>query len=187
MTTYVSQSIEGVALNIISTAYDQTAVSSSTNSPDNPGPPFTVGTEVICTDGSIWQFVKVATSATLAFGNVCGIDQSVFTAAPVIGGATFEATKKRVAFYQNTTSATAGQYCWLMVSGQPTISVSGAPAKAVQLYTTDTSGTLDDAIATGSQYPVRNVFMTTTVSGATATTQTSIASWPSFGPQGSLT
>lgn len=186
MTTYVSQSIEGVNVSMIYNAYDQTAATSSTNDPSNPGPPFTIGTEVVCTDGSIWQFTKVATSATLAFGNVCGIDQSVFTCTPVVGGSTYEASKKRCAFYQNTTSATAGQFCWVMVSGQPTITVSGAPAKAVQLYTTDTSGTLDDAIATGSQYPVRAVFMTTTVSGATATTQTAIASWPSFGPMGGL-
>lgn len=185
MAPYITQSIEGINLSTIYTAYDQTAVSSATNDPSNPGPPFTIGTEVVCTDGSIWQFVKVATSATLTLYNVVGIDYTAFTATPTIGGATYEATKKRVGFYQNTTAATAGQYCWVMVSGSPTILVAASCAKAVQLYTTDTSGVLDDAIATGSQYPVRNVFIVTTI-GSTASNQAAMASWPSFGPQTAL-
>lgn len=185
MTTYVSQSIEGVNLSAIYTAYDQTAATSSSNDPSNPGPPFTIGTEVVATDGSIWMFVKVATSATLVLYNVCGIDQTAFTCTPTVGGATYEATKRRVAFYQNTTSATAGQFCWVMVSGQPTILIAASCAKAVQLYTTDTSGVLDDAIATGSQYPVRNVFLMTT-SGSTASNGSAVAAYPAFGPQTSL-
>lgn len=187
MVSYVTQSIEGVDLTTIYNAYVQTSAQSSTNSPDYPGMPFKSGTEVTCTDGSIWMFTVVDTSATLAQGNVCIIDPLTFKAKPIIGGAASEATKYRVGFYQNSTSATATQGCWVMLSGVPTISVSGAPAKAVQLYTTDTSGTLDDAVATGSQYPVRNVFMLTTVSGTTATTQAAQASWPSIGPIGSLT
>jgi len=185
MTTYITQSIEGVNLSAIYTAYDQTAATSSSNDPSNPGPPFTVGTEVVCTDGSIWMFVKVATSATLAQYNCVGIDVSAFTATPTVGGATYEATKKRVGFYQNSTSATAAQYCWVMLSGAPTVLIAASAAKAVQLYTTDTSGVLDDGIATGSQYPVRNVFLLTT-SGSTASNGVANASWPAFGPQTAL-
>lgn len=185
MPTYITQSIEGVNLTSIYTPYDQTAATSSTNDPSNPGPPFTLGTEVVCTDGSVWLFVKVATSATLAQYNCVGVDMTAWTATPTIGGAAYEATKKRVGFYQNSTSATAGQYCWVMVSGQPTVLIAASAAKAVQLYTTDTSGVLDDAIATGSQYPVRNVFLMTT-SGATASNGSAQAAWPSFGPQTAL-
>lgn len=185
MTTYVSQSIEGVNLAQIWTVYDQTAVSSSSNSPDNPGPALAIGTEVVCTDGSIWMSVKVAASATLAQYNCVGVDVSAFTATPTVGGATYEATKKRVGFYQNSTSATAGQYCWVMLSGAPTVLIAASAAKAVQLYTTDTSGVLDDAIATGSQYPVRNVYLLTT-SGSTASNGVANASWPAFGPQMAL-
>jgi len=185
--SFVTQSIEGVALNATYNTYVQTTAISSTNDPATPGLPFAVGTEVVATDGSIWVFTVVDTSATLAFGNVCVIDPLTAKAKPVVGGATIEAAKCRVGFYQNTTAATAGQGCWLMVSGVPTISCVGAPAKNVQLYTTDTSGTLDDAILTGSQYPVRGVNLLTTVSGATATTQVAIATWPSFGPMTSLT
>lgn len=183
MPTYVSQSIEGVNVSMIYTAYDQTAATSSTNDPSNPGPPFTVGTEVVCTDGSIWQFVK--STGNLVLYNVVGVDLAAFTATPTVGGATYEATKKRVGFYQNTTTATTGQFCWVMVSGSPTILVAGSCAKAVQLYTTDTSGVLDDAIATGSQYPVVNVFLATTV-GSTATFTQALASWPAFRPQTAL-
>lgn len=186
MPKYVTQSIEGVDLTLISTTYVQTSAQSTTNDPSYPAPPFLAGTEVTCTDGSIWMYTVVDTSATLAYGNVCLIDPLTFKAKPIIGGAGSEATKFRVGFYQNSTSAVATNGVWVMVSGVPTISVSGAPAKAVQLYTTDTSGTLDDAVATGSQYPIRNVFMLTTVSGATATTGAAQASWPSIGPMTSL-
>lgn len=187
MATYITQSIEGVDLSLISTTYVQTTAQSSTNDPSYPAPPFIAGTEVTCTNGSVWIYTIVDTGATLAQGNVVAIDPLTFKSKPCLGGATAELTKCRVGFYQNSTSASATNGVWVMVSGVPTISVSGAPLKAVQLYTTDTSGTLDDAIATGSQYPVRNVFMLTTVSGATATTQAAQASWPAFGPMGSLT
>ena len=186
-TNYSTMNVEGVDLTAIYNAYVQSSAVSSTNDPVYPGMPFNNGTELTAANGSMWMFVTVDTSATLAYGNVCIIDPLTFKAKPIIGGAASEATKYRVGFYQNSTSATATQGCWVMINGVPTISVSGAPAKAVQLYTTDTSGTLDDAVATGSQYPVRNVFMLTTVSGATATTQAAQASWPSIGPMGSLT
>lgn len=182
----VTQSIEGVNLTSIYTAYVQSSAISSTNDPAYPGQPFAAGSEVVATDGSQWMFTIVDTSATLAYGNVVIIDPLTFKAKPIIGGAASEAFKYRIGFYQNTTSATAAQGCWVMLSGVPTITVSGAPVKGVVLYTTDTSGTLDDAAATGSQYPVRNVYMLTTVSGASATTQAAQASWPSVGPLGSL-
>lgn len=186
-TNYSTQNTEGVDLTAIYNGYDQTVAQSSTNSPDYPGFPFQPGTLVNAFNDSVWAFTVVSTGATLAYGNVCMIDPLTFKAKPIVGGGASEAYKFRVGFYQNSTSATAGQGCWLMISGVPTISVSGAPVKGVQLYTTDTSGTLDDAVATGSQYPVRNVFMLTTVSGSTATTQAAQASWPSVGPIGSLT
>ncbi len=185
MTTYVSQSIEGVNLSLIWTKYDQTAVTSSSNTPSDPGNALAVGTEVVCTDGSIWMAVQVDTAATLAQYNCVGIDVTTFKATPTVGGATYEATKKRVGFYQNSTSATAGQYCWVMLSGAPTVLIAASAAKAVQLYTTDTSGVLDDGIATGSQYPVRNVYLLTT-SGSTASNGVANAPWPAFGPQTAL-
>lgn len=182
----VTQNIEGVNLSLIYTAYVQTSAISTTNDPSYPGMPFTAGTEVVATDGSLWLFTVVDTSATLAYGNVCTIDPLTFKAKPIIGGGAAEATKFRVGFYQNSTSATAAQGCWVMLNGVPTISVLGSCAKAVQLYTTDTSGALDDAVATGSQYPVRNIYLLTTVSGATATTGAAQASYPSIAPLGSL-
>ena len=179
----VTQSIEGVNLSALYTAYDQTAAISSTNSPDNPGPPFTVGTEVVATDGSIWLFVKFG--GVVAQYDVVMINPATNSALAIVGGAAAECTKMRVGFYQNSTATTSSNYGWVMVSGVPTINVLGACAKAVQLYTTDTSGKLDDAIATGSQYPVRGVFLTTTV-GATASSNTAQAAYPTIGPMTAL-
>lgn len=153
----------------------------------NDYPPFAIGQQAMGTLDSLWVYTVVDTGATLAYGNVVMLDPLTGKAKPIIGGAASEATKFTVAFYQNTTSATAGQGCWVMLSGVPTITVSGAPVKMVTLYTTDTSGVLDDAVATGSQYPVRGVVMLTTVSGATATTGAARVQSPSIGPIGALT
>jgi hypothetical protein len=181
---FVTQSIEGVNLSLLYTAYDQTAAITSTNSPDNPGPQFAVGTEVVATDGSIWLFVKFTGGVNQY--DVVMVDPATGGAAQILGGGAAECTKKRVGFYQNSTAAVANNYGWVMVSGVPTINVLGSCAKALQLYTTDTSGKLDDAIATGSQYPVRNVFLTTTISSTTASFNTAQAAYPTIGPMGAL-
>jgi hypothetical protein len=183
MVAYVTQSIEGVDLTAIYTPYVQTSAASATNSPDNPGPPFKAGTEVVCTDGSIWMFVKGGGGIN-QYDTVM-IDPVTFAANQILGGAAAEVTKKRIGFYQNSTALTSSDYAWVMVSGVPTINVLGSCAKAVQLYTTDTSGKLDDGLATGSQYPIRNVFLTTTI-GSTASFNTAQASYPAAGPMTAL-
>ena len=63
------QSLEGINFTLTYTAYDQTAAISSTNSPDNPGPPFAVGTHAFGTDGTEYIFVK-ATSAVEQYSAV---------------------------------------------------------------------------------------------------------------------
>lgn len=183
MVSFTTQSIEGVDVTALYTAYDQTAATTATNFPDNPGPNFKAGTEVVCTDGSIWMFVKFTGGVNQY--DVVMITPDTFSAAQILGGGTAEVTKKRIGFYQNATAAVANNYGWVMVSGVPTINVLASCAKAVQLYTTDTSGKLDDAIATGSQYPVRNVFLTTTI-GATASFNTAQAAYPTVGPLSAL-
>ncbi len=178
---FVTQSIEGVNLSLLYTAYDQTAAISSTNSPDNPGPPFAVGTEVVCTDGSIWAFVKF--SAGVNQYDVVMIT-TAFLASQIVGGAATETNLKRVGFYQNATAAVANNYGWVMLSGVPTVNVVGSTVKLVQLFTSNTSGYLDDAATTGSQYAIRSVYLMTTV-GSTNTFSPMTASFPTIGPLGS--
>ncbi len=184
MVAYVSQSIEGVNLLALYTAYDQTAAISSTNSPDNPGPPHAMGTEVTATDGSVWQFVKFTGGVNQY--DVVMIDNSTGFAKQILGSGASEANRFKVGFFQGSVAAVANNYGWVMISGVPTINVLGSCAKLVQLYTTDTSGKLDDAVATGSQYPVRNVTLTTTISSTTASFNTAQAPWPAIGPLGAL-
>lgn len=179
MVAYVTQSIEGVDVTAIYTPYVQTSAASATNSPDNPGPPFKAGTEVVCTDGSIWMFVKGGGGINQY--DVVMIDPSTFAAKQILGGVAAESPKMRVGFYQNATALTTSDYAWVMLSGTPTINVLGSCAKNVPLYTTDTSGKLDDGVATGSQYPVRNIVLTTTI-GSTASFNTAMASWPAVDP-----
>ena len=179
-----TQSIEGVNFSAIYTAYDQTAAISSTNSPDNPGPPFAVGTVMNATDGSIWMFAKA--SGGINQYDVVMIDPTFLSAKQIVGGATPEAPKMRIGFYQNATALVANNYAWFMQSGVPTINVLGSCVKNVQLYTTNTSGALDDAATTASQFPIRSVYLTTTISSTTASFNTAQASFPTIGPLGAL-
>lgn len=54
--------LDGIDFSATYTSYDQTAAVSSTNSPDNPGPPFAVGTHALGSNGTEYIFVK-ATNA----------------------------------------------------------------------------------------------------------------------------
>lgn len=185
MTTYVSQSIEGVNFSGIYTPYDQTAAISTTNDPSSGGPPFKAGTTAVATDGSQWMFVKALGGINQYDVVMVTVQANAFTAVQILGGAAAEASDKMVAFYQNATAAVSGNYVWVMTSGAPTINVLASAVKNVQLYTTDTSGKLDDAIATGSQYAVRGVHLVTT-NGASASSGVAVAQYPSIDPMGAL-
>lgn len=54
--------LEGINFSTTYTAYDQTAATSSTNDPSNPGPPFAVGTHALGSDGTEYIFVKATTA-----------------------------------------------------------------------------------------------------------------------------
>lgn len=172
MATIVTQNISGVDLTQI---YD--AISSAT--PEYPGWPANVGARVVATDGSEWIFASAA----------AGINQydtvmitRLFAASQILGGAAQEVPHKMVGFYQNATALTAGQAAWFMISGIPRINVLGSCVKDVQLYTTNTSGKLDDAIVTGSQFAVRGVYIVSTNPSATATSINATAEYPTIGP-----
>lgn len=171
--TVATQSIEGVSL---TTIYD--AISAST--PEYPGLPFTIGTRVVATDGSNWVFAT-------AGGGINQYDTvqitRAYSATQILGGSASEVPNCTVGFYQNSTALTSGQSAWFNMGGKPTINVLGACAKLVTLYTTDTSGKLDDAIVTGSQYAIRGVYIVTTNPSATATAIAAQATYPTVGPK----
>ena len=171
MPSFPTQSIEGVDLTAI---YD--AISTST--PEIPAWPFKVGDRVVATDGSNWMFCTAGGGINQY--DVVKIVQTTLSATQMLGGAASEVPSRIVGFYQNATAMTSGQAAWFMISGKPRINVLGACVKNVQLYTTDTSGKLDDAIVTGSQFPIRGVYIASTNPSATATSIQATAMFPAI-------
>lgn len=176
--TYVLPTIatvgeEGISLGGIYNVYDQTAAVSSTNTPDQPGIPFTLGTRIMATNGSVW--ILCTTATTIPYGSVCAIT-SAFSAG-LVGGTGGDATTASAAFigfYQNTTSLTTGQYAWFMISGEPTILVASASVTG-PLYTLDTAGALTGVVNTASHYQIGGVGVVVTASGTTASLTQSYA------------
>ena len=175
MTAYVSQGTEGVDVTGIYTKYDQTAAQSSTNSPDNPGLPHKLGTQVVATDGSRWIFCD--TTTTITQGMTVAINSTFrVTAVGGAGAATAvpEGLAMMIGFYQNSTSLTTGQAAWFMIQGVPTLLVASAGI-SVPLYTLDTAGALTGATNTVSHYQISGVTCIVTASGSTASLTATVA------------
>lgn len=161
-TLFPLSGIEGVNYNQTYTAYDQTAAISATNSPDNPGPPFQVGTVSKGTGGSEFIFVKAAT----AIGNgECAIitsstgNASAITTTLINAGEGFQIAFAQIAIAN-------GAYGWLQRDGAcQNISVAASCLQNVPLYTTATPGVLDDTATT----LIAGVVITTTVTSAAVT------------------
>lgn len=165
-TNYVTTPSEGVNFNSTYTPYDQTAAISSTNSPDNPGPPFTVGTVMKGTGESEYIFVKA--SAAIALGDVCQITS---TTAAATGITTTNGLLGSLVGVAQVAIA-SGAYGWLQRAGAcANINVAASCVQNVQLATTATAGTIDDAVTTGLKN-INGIIITTTVTGAATTAGT---------------
>lgn len=137
---------EGIDFNATYTSYDQTAAVTATNSPDNPGPQFTVGTTLKGKNDSDYVFVKAAAAITLGF--TCVIDsaynaQGITTALALLGKLVGVAP----------VSIASGSYGWLQRAGTCD---SGVLAVAntqpnVGILATTTAGVVDDATTTGNK------------------------------------
>lgn len=149
---------EGVNFNTTYVAYDQTAAVSATNSPDNPGPPFQVGTVVKGTGDSEFVFVKAG--ATINLGDCCVITSTTQIANPAT--TTLALKGLQVGFAQ--VAIANGAFGWLQRSGAcANINVAASCVQNVLLYTTAVAGVLDDAVTTGT---ILGAVITTTVTGA---------------------
>lgn len=156
----------GVNFNTTYTPYDQTAAISATNSPDNPGPPFTVGTVMKGTGDSEFVFVKAASA--IGIGECCQIAATTQIATPIT--TTNGLLGSQVGFAQ--VAIASGAYGWLQRNGAcANISVAASCVQNVQLAATATGGVLDDAVTTGLKN-IDGVVITTTVTGAAVTAGT---------------
>lgn len=146
MTTanYNTANTEGVNFNTTYTPYDQTAAISSTNDPSNPGPPFTLGTTVKGQNDSDYVFVKA--SSAIAVSDVVLISTTFNAASLTTTTGTFGSLVGVAAV-----AIASGAYGWVQRAGNcdSGINVAGLCLPNVQLATTATAGTLDDATTTG--------------------------------------
>lgn len=142
-TNFNTANTEGIDFNTTYTAYDQTAAVTATNSPDNPGPPVSVGTVVKGTGESEFIFVKA--SAAIAAGDVCQITTATAAATGITTTNALFGNLVGVA----VVAIASGSYGWLQRAGKcGGISVAAAQPN-VQLAATATAGRLDDVVTTG--------------------------------------
>lgn len=106
-----TQNMEGVNFSLTYTAYDQTAATSSTNTPDNPGPPFQVGTHAFGTDGTEYVFVK-ATTAVEQYSAV-----AISTTSQVVP-LTLALLRQLTDYGFAQVAIAAGAYGWVAIRGQ---------------------------------------------------------------------
>lgn len=134
----------------------------------------TLGQSHIASDGSEWIFVVAG--GAISRGDCVAIDNDTFSAAAITSTATL--VGKRIAFAQ--TAFTTSQYGFVAMRGQDLfIRVTGsAITPGVPLYTSDTAGALSTATASSSAFQVWGVFLSSTVSGTTASAGTGVASFP---------
>lgn len=162
-TLFPTSPSEGVNFNQTYTAYDQTAATTATNTPDNPGPPFAAGTVMKGTGESEFIFVKA--SAAIALGDVCQITS---TTAAATGITTTNGLLGSLVGVAQVAIA-SGAWGWLQRAGAcANINVAASCVQNVQLAATATAGVLDDAVTTGLKN-VNGIVITTTVTGAATT------------------
>lgn len=158
-TLYVTTPSEGVNFNTTYTAYDQTAAISATNSPDNPGPPFSVGTIMNGTGDS--QFIFVKATAAIAAADVCLISKTNTAAGITTTNATYGALVGVA-----VVAIASGSYGWLQRSGQcGGIKTAAAVVINVRLAATATAGAIDDVVTTGTKN-ITGIVVTTTATSA---------------------
>ena len=131
---------------------------------------FTTGTVVNTSDGSQAVYVQ-ALSEISQYAAVAVYD----TQKAQMLTTTLAATCKRVGFAQ--TSIASGYYGWVQLGGKVLVNLAANAAPSVPLYTTATSGVLDDAVVSGGI--VFGLVATTSISNATAVT--CIAGYPNIG------
>lgn len=166
---------EGINFGETWTVYDQTAASSSTNSPDNPGPRVVPGTTVKGSGDS--DFVCVSATAAIAAGDACLIS-STFTAA---GITSTNATLGSLVGFAVVAIA-SGAYGWLQRAGRVTptgINVLTACLPNASLATTTTAGALDDITTTGKT--ISGTIITTTNTTAGLTSEPAMLNYPVVG------
>lgn len=120
-----------------------------------------VGTKVQTSDGGEATYIKALSEISTYAAVAIYVDNTA-----QMMTTTLSATSKRIGFAQ--TSIASGYYGWVQTSGNVKVNLAANCAPNVPLYTTATSGVLDDAVV--STGLVLGVTGTVSISNATAVT-----------------
>lgn len=160
-TTPLFSTLNTLGVDLSTSGYDQ-PYTVSTSTPEYPGAPLAIGTEII--NSAIGRCVYATAAAAITLGNTCAISKA-YSATALTN--TTAATSFGLQLGVALSTMTTGQYGWFQTEGiSQNITVTASIAANVQLYTTATAGVLG-AIATGVSYSVNGI-TTTTTSAATA-------------------
>jgi len=171
---YSTANTEGIDFDATYTAYDQSAAISSTNSPDNPGPPFQVGTTVKGTGDSDFVFIKA--TAAVTSGDLVRMSATWDSSGATTSNALFgDLLGVAVA------SIASGSYGWVQRAGYVTGGVRAVTniQPNVQLYATTDAGVVSSTSTTGNK-TLLGIKLTATASSSAAGT-TAILNYPAVG------
>ncbi len=159
------RSVEGVDLTQIY------APINITTNPDIPGLPFKVGERVFGNNGS--QYMFCLSTAGLTANQAAGITESTITVSSATIVATYDASALTKAladqgcmFGVAVVAITATYYGWVLIEGPAYVTLKNSCLPNVPLYTTASSGMLDDTSASQTRIYGIRARDTSTASGA---------------------
>jgi hypothetical protein len=153
-----------------------------TATPEIPAHPHLYGTRVHDNAGGEWVFGKVGASALISRAEASTLGQTFDDATPMLRGTGVLIAGRRLGVYQGAATLSAGMAAWFLLSGSGKLKVGGSCLPNVPLYTTDTSGVVDDLTASTSQFLLRAIYATETNSGTTASVVNAILTFPTIAP-----
>lgn len=142
---------------------------------DSTTPLFGVGDVFEDYNGNVYVYVK-ATSAIAQYDAVTYDETFSTTVAPVSSSNDARGDKLGVA----PVAIASGSYGWLQIYGPCTLTVLGSCAANVELATTATAGSLDDATTTGF-IVAEGIFVTAANSASSAAAKAAILNFPQCG------
>ncbi len=166
--------LEGINFSATYTPYDQTAATSSTNDPSNPGPPFAVGTHALGTDGTEYVFVK-ATNAVVQYAAVAIDTNSAVTTL------TLALLRQLVDYGFAQVAIASGAYGWVAIRGQGIgvlARLSSLPNVPVYISSVSPGRVTSTSVRSTSGGTLLNVVLTTC--GITSPSAATVANapWP---------
>lgn len=158
--------------NTLGINYNTATALNTTSAPDVPGPPFAPGTTTKGTNDS--DYVYVLASGSIGLGDVCLIS-TTYTAAGITTTLGTFGSLVGVA----PVAIASGSYGWLQRAGtcDGGIKVATACAPYVQLATTTTAGTIDDATTTGTKN-INGIIITATNNAGSAAATAGMLNYP---------